>query len=62
MLITSSGATVLVGEDKVSVAVWQCWFSKSIVNIFGCQVLFEVLLEMLLCRQRVTFMKLLRTL
>lgn len=38
MLLTSSGATVLVGEDKVSVAIWQCWFMKSIVNVSGCQV------------------------
>ena len=39
MLLTSSGATVLVGEDKVSVAIWQCWFSKSIVYLLGCQTL-----------------------
>ena len=37
MLLTSSGATVLAGEDKVSVAIWQCWFHKRIVNILGCQ-------------------------
>ena len=37
MLLTSSGATVLVGEDKVGVAIWHCWFSNSIVNTLACQ-------------------------
>ena len=38
MLLTSGGATVLVGEDKVRVAIWQCWIMKSIVGVSGCQV------------------------
>jgi hypothetical protein len=38
MLLISSGATVLVGEDKVSLAIWKCCFSKSIAIIRGCQV------------------------
>ena len=38
MLLISSAATVLVGEDKVSVVIWKCCFSKSIAIIRGSQV------------------------
>ena len=59
MLLVSGGATVLVGEDKVSMNVWQlCSICALVTMLMPHSGLSDVDMEVYECRQRATCTKL----
>lgn len=63
MLLVSNGATVLVGEDKINIIVWQlCSISALVTVLMPHTGLSDPNMEVYECRQRATCMKLFRIL